>query len=360
MESSSRIEVMSNEINFIELNFIKTRKKKNQVKCLLKLRFFVFSYLQFLNFNFILPNFVGGKILLLLWIVNTCDLNGLKLSNLVKKNLIFRLIKNKFKNFNYENLINEKLHLPLQFAFFSLICVMKCYKFFIMRHRIYIYFIIKKSSKKIYKNNFDQSEVLEARIIYSYLFVSSILDLFNGLFITNLKKKMLIFFRSSYFFEFKNKTEIHASLEYCLINSQFFSFSFTEKNKLKNQFLNYVNHNQSFFNFGFSGRKNKTVDTCYFFWILAVSVVLDLQFTFFFEKICNFLANLEVYAISDKIGKKPDIYHTYYLNLCLCFEVFAITSKQRFGCSSSIKKILFPKINPIYMLRESTLFFNLL
>ena len=115
--------------------------------------------------------------------------------------------------------------------------------------------------------------------------------------------------------------------------------------------------------FGFSGRMSKIPDSCYNFWIGAISVMLNINISEKLENSLIFFNDHILNSFSDRPGKTNDAYHICYAICGFAMLNFSNFSRQKLNFSG--RKIgqengIFMnlgKLNPIFSLREARIIF---
>jgi protein farnesyltransferase subunit beta len=156
-------------------------------------------------------------------------------------------------------------------------------------------------------------------------------------------------------FGFDKFDESHGALTFCSICSFFF---FQGKKQVENtnpSLENWFYNKIKPFEFFFIGRISKIPDSCYFYWLGAISIICNFFFPIEFLNSLIYCKTRKYGGLSDQPSKIPDLYHTSYSLCGLSFYIFyKKTKKYREEMGEKFFYYLqLPKINPIMGIKES-------
>jgi prenyltransferase beta subunit len=195
---------------------------------------------------------------------------------------------------------------------------------------------------------------IDQRGFFCSLVIFSIFNFFTKKIIFLINKNFYNFYSFDGCLSFEKFEESHGALIFCFLSSLNF---FSTKNfsiKIRTSFKIWFFEKMKFFDFCFQGRFYKIVDSCYIFWFLSIAIICSLTFS---PDLINFLSHFSQTnnkGFSDYLGKIPDLYHTWYSVCSLSFiNFFGKHNSKNFSNKIKLKSIFFfPKLNPIYGIRE--------
>lgn len=367
MDSKSNEELINFQLNQVEIGYqlgINIKKKKhtifNQKKIFKKIHYTFHENIIFLKEFFSKINFFSTSVFQLqswffFWFLNSIDFSGKILNKKIKINIINALIKNLLGK-GSKNLIffNIETLFPIYSSIISLSSLGGFSFIFKKKHKHMIYVFLRKLRISSTPKSSSNGEI-DPRVNFSFIIIGSCLNfftknLFNDIFLNNEH-----FGSCDGGFGFDKFDESHGALTFCSICSFFFfqgrkQFGNTNPS-LENWFYNKIKP----FEFFFIGRISKIPDSCYFYWLGAISIICNFFFPIEFLNSLIYCKTRKYGGLSDQPSKIPDLYHTSYSLCGLSFYIFCKkTKKYREEMGGKFFYYLqLPKINPIMGIKES-------
>ena len=382
LEAGSRIDNIQFELNSVEIFFwlrffLKCYLKKKNNICfdlLFEKKFRIGSgYYKnlknliskiFLKFGFYHPALFSNKPWVLYWLLNSIDIIYFN----SKRDFFAKKIDALFLHLSRINLAEIVGNSPTSlFTLYSTILYSTLLphenlQIFNRRSIKNVYYSIRLLTKNTILSKNSKISDCDSRNLFCILVISSLMNILTieieNIFSGKIRHASITFEG----FSMKRFGSAHGAITYCWLGSIFF---LSKKNKieLSKEIKKWLSTRQSIFMFGFSGRMSKIPDSCYNFWIGAISVMLNINISEKLENSLIFFNDHILNSFSDRPGKTNDAYHICYAICGFAMLNFSNFSRQKLNFSE--RKIgqengIFMnlgKLNPIFSLREARIIF---
>mmetsp|Transcript_32423 Transcript_32423/g.67021 ORF Transcript_32423/g.67021 Transcript_32423/m.67021 type:complete len:395 (-) Transcript_32423:797-1981(-) len=383
MDSNSWIEHIQFQLNLVEFLYqIRTVKgvykfsnKKNFKKLFYRAFFIIqefpfhpspFLTQHFEKYGYFIPSFSHTQPWFFFWLTNAIDLIGYNPKGYSRKNpesLKIDFIFSKGKNL--KSLLGSPSLLVLYSAILS-------HSFLSENRRpsnLYdfknIYYFLRKIETK---NRSFRAYFLgehDPRGLYCVLIISSICNILTPELIPRIKDFLTNHRNYDGGVSVDKSREGHCGIAFCFLASLLFFPPNEPFQRINHQIKNWISEKESILDFGFHGRFSKISDSCYSFWVGAISIILSIPFSYKLRNTGSSYRERYSLGWADKLGKSPDLYHFSYFLCGLSLFNFSkkmdrLWVKQNFSKKKTSLQIGdLPKLNPVFGLREKVIINNL-
>jgi len=224
----------------------------------------------------------------------------------------------------------------------------------------YIYYFLRKL--KTDKNSFRASFLGEndPRTFYCVYILSSLYNILTPELFFGVDKIFRLYQNHEGGGSIDRQGEGHGAISFCYLATMVFCLKKPLNIDLDFQTKNWILEKQTFLDFGFHGRISKLSDSCYSFWVGAISIITNLSLCKETKTLlCSFQEKFSS-GLVDKIGRAPDLYHScYFLSSLSLFNFFNGSNNLLVKKNNLSSNSFFSKINPVFGIREKVLLKNI-